>query len=141
MNTIIFIYNFNSTIILYFDFLLLCYIMHKNSRRTTNKTTQSKKTKKSSRTRRTSRTSRTNKKFNLLPKPGTEVHLSSTGYQVHKDDKIRQRALKKASKKYDTLEVLRRLNLIRNLTPKHTNTYKKMSSDVDFMKKYYKHSK
>ena len=81
------------------------------------------------------------KKFNLLPKPGTEVHLSSTGYQVHKDDKIRQRALKKASKKYDTLEVLRRLNLIRNLTPKHTNTYKKMSSDVDFMKKYYKHSK
>jgi hypothetical protein len=52
----------------------------------------------------------------------------------------RQASLKKASKKNGSLRVLRRLNLIRNLTAVEKNK-KKMSTDIDFLKKEYKKEK
>lgn len=78
----------------------------------------------------------------LLPKPQNEPsahHLSKFGYKLtHKKDS-RHASLKRASNKYGTLTVLKRLNLIRNLTnPELVSNKKKLSSDVKFMTEYYK---
>jgi hypothetical protein len=78
----------------------------------------------------------------LLPKPQREPsahHLSKFGYKLtHKKDS-RHSSLKRASNKYGTLTVLKRLNLIRNLTnPELVSNKKKLSSDVKFMTEYYK---
>ena len=83
---------------------------------------------------------------NILPLPDPNVHLSKYGYSVSKKKQSRQESLKKSSKKYGTLPVLKRLNLIRNLTSVKTSdkTHKVhdiMSKDVDFMKKLYKNEK
>jgi hypothetical protein len=77
----------------------------------------------------------------LLPKPSPNVHLSKSGYRLDKTELSRHKSLKKASKKQGTLEVLKRLNLIRNLTKKDTLNKKKLSKDVDYMKKLYKTEK
>jgi hypothetical protein len=78
----------------------------------------------------------------LLPKPQDDSrahHLSKFGYKLsHKKDS-RHSSLKRASNKYGTLTVLKRLNLIRNLTnPELVSNKKKLSSDVKFMTEYYK---
>ena len=82
---------------------------------------------------------KTSKKDKVLPKPGKKLSLSRFGYSTDKSTKVRQEALTKASKhpKYNPLEVLRRLNLIRNYQSEEDNK-KIMSKDVEFMSKYYK---
>ena len=47
----------------------------------------------------------------ILPRPDPNVHLSKQGYDTHKSATQRQASLKRASKKYGTLPVLKRLNL------------------------------
>ena len=79
-------------------------------------------------------------KKNKLPKPDDLLHLSDFGYAVSKNKISRQTSLKKASKKNGSLRVLRRLNLIRNLTSVEKNK-NKMTKDIDFLKKEYKKEK
>jgi hypothetical protein len=74
----------------------------------------------------------------LLPKPGDEYHLSKFGYSLSHKRNSRRNSLKAASKKYGTLQVLKRVNLIRNITNPEIEAKKKLSSDVNFMKKLYK---
>ena len=74
----------------------------------------------------------------LLPKPGDENHLSNFGYSLSHKRSSRRSSLKKASKKYGTLQVLKRVNLIRNITNPENEAKKKLSSDVNFMKDLYK---
>lgn len=77
----------------------------------------------------------------LLPQPDPDVHLSDDGYSTNKSAKSRQRALTRASKKYGSLSVMRRLNLIRNLSRKGSKQKKIMSKDVEYLKKKYSKSK
>lgn len=80
----------------------------------------------------------------LLPRPDKSAdapHLSKQGYSTAKKASSRQESLKKSSKKYGTLPVLKRLNLIRNLTAPDLEAHKVMSQDVEYMKKLYKHEK
>jgi len=77
----------------------------------------------------------------LLPKPSKLLSLSKSGYNIHKNKKTRHSSLRKASKKYNPLAVLRHINLIRNLQSGNKKVHKKMSSDVDYMKGFYKKSK
>jgi hypothetical protein len=71
-----------------------------------------------------------------LPKPDNLVHLSKYGYSIHKSEKQRRTALQAAVKDYDTLLILRRLNLLRNFqaVPKNKEIF---SKDVDYMKQLY----
>jgi hypothetical protein len=75
-----------------------------------------------------------------LPKLSDDMHLSRFGYSLDKPEKQRRLSLKKASKKNKTLKVLRRLNLIRNYTAVAENK-KKLSRDVDYMKRLYDEKK
>jgi hypothetical protein len=77
----------------------------------------------------------------LLPRPGDEIHLSSQGYTTHQNDTQRKASLKRASKKYGALPVLRRLNLIRNITAPELPAHKIMGKDVKYMKSVYSHEK
>ena len=82
----------------------------------------------------------------LLPRPDPNIHLSKLGYSTSKNALSRQNSLKKASKKYGTLPVLKRINLIRNITSTKTSDKTKkahdvMGKDVEFMKKLYKKEK
>jgi len=80
----------------------------------------------------------------LLPRPDRSAdapHLSKQGYSTAKKASSRHESLKKSSKKYGTLQVLKRLNLIRNLTAPDLEAHKVMSNDVNYMKKLYKHEK
>ena len=82
----------------------------------------------------------------LLPRPDPNVHLSKLGYSTSKKASARQQSLKRASKKYGTLPVLKRINLIRNITSTKTSEKTKkahdvMGKDVEFMKKLYKKEK
>lgn len=82
----------------------------------------------------------------LLPRPDPNVHLSKYGYAISKKSSSRHSSLKRSSKKYGTLPVLKRLNLIRNLTSTKTSvktakSHKIMSSDVEYMKKLYRQQK
>lgn len=76
----------------------------------------------------------------LLPKPDKSNTLSKFGYSLTHKLQSRQTSLKSASKKYGTLPVLKRLNLIRNLTVPEKNK-KKLSQDVEFMKRVYAREK
>ena len=76
----------------------------------------------------------------LLPKPDKNVHLSKYGYNLSTKSSTRQKSLKRASTKIGTLPVLKRLNLIRNLTQPQENK-KKLGTDVEFMKKIYAREK
>lgn len=77
----------------------------------------------------------------LLPKPSDNIHLSDVGYAVHKSESARHRSLKRASKKNGALPVVRRLNLIRNLTRSGSKNKKILSKDVEYVKKIYKQEK
>lgn len=77
----------------------------------------------------------------LLPKPDDEYHLSKFGYSLSHKRSSRRSSLKAASKKYGTLQVLKRVNLIRNITNPKNETKNKLSSDVNFMKDLYKKEK
>jgi hypothetical protein len=77
----------------------------------------------------------------LLPKPGDEYHLSKFGYSLTNKKSSRQSSLKAASKKFGTLPVLKRVNLIRNITNPEYETKKKLTADVKFMKELYKKEK
>ncbi len=83
----------------------------------------------------------------LLPHPDPNgIHLSKYGYSTSKTQAQRRASLKKSSKKNGALPVLRRLNLIRNLTSTVTSkktrkAHEIMSKDVEFMKKIYKDEK
>ena len=73
----------------------------------------------------------------LLPQPSKDMDLKKFGYSTHKSKTARHISLKNASKKYGTLSVLKRLNLIRNLS-RHGSPQKQiMSDDVEYMKKLY----
>jgi hypothetical protein len=75
----------------------------------------------------------------LLPQPDDQNHLSQFGYTLEKNKKKRQGSLKRASKKFGTLPVLKRVNLIRNITnPTLTKNKNKLKSDVNFLSKMYK---
>lgn len=79
----------------------------------------------------------------LLPKPDpTGIHLSKYGYSTTKTQSKRRSSLKRSSKKHGALPVLKRLNLIRNITSTETSEKTKkvhdiMSKDVEYMKKLY----
>lgn len=77
----------------------------------------------------------------LLPKPGDEYHLSKFGYSLSHKRSSRRSSLKAASKKYGTLQVLKRVNLIRNITNPEYEAKKKLASDVNYMKQLYKKEK
>jgi hypothetical protein len=80
-------------------------------------------------------------KVKLLPHPDPNVHLSKQGYSTAKKSSSRHKSLKRSSAKYGTLPVLKRLNLIRNLTAPDLKAHDVMSKDVNYMKKLYKHEK
>ncbi len=78
----------------------------------------------------------------LLPQPDDQNHLSKYGYSLTKNQKKRQGSLKRASKKFGTLPVLKRVNLIRNITnPTLTKNKHKLDSDVKFLSRIYKNEK
>lgn len=83
----------------------------------------------------------------LLPKPDPAgIHLSKYGYSTSKKQSQRRESLKRTSKKYGALPVLKRLNLIRNITSTETSEKTKkahdiMSKDVEYMKKLYSKEK
>jgi hypothetical protein len=83
----------------------------------------------------------------LLPKPDPAgIHLSKYVYSTSKKQSQRRSSLKKTSKKHGALPVLKRLNLIRNLTSTETSDKTKkahdiMSKDVEYMKKLYAEEK
>ena len=82
-----------------------------------------------------------NRRLKRLPKPSNEIHLADDGYAVHKSDLSRHRSLKRASKKNGTLTVMKRLNLIRNLTKKGSKNKNVLSRDVNYLKKIYRKEK
>jgi hypothetical protein len=79
----------------------------------------------------------------LLPKPDTKYHhLSKYGYKLSSKKDTRHNSLKRASTKYGTLPVLKRVNLIRNITnPQLKENKKKLASDVKFMMQLYNKEK
>lgn len=67
-----------------------------------------------------------------LPPLGKDISLSKSGYKVKNSEQTRRSSLKRASKKYGTLPVLRRLNLVRNYQ-KNTSAEKVLTKDVNYM--------
>ena len=78
------------------------------------------------------RGSKTPKAERVLPKPSEDVSLEAFGYGTHQPTHIRHKALEAASKKFGSLPILRRLNLLRNYQA-HPAAKKVMSADVEFM--------
>jgi hypothetical protein len=72
-----------------------------------------------------------------LPALGNELHLSKYGYSLKDAKQARQQSLKKASKKFGTLKVLKRTNLIANYSQWNDKNYKKLRQDVEFLKDEY----
>jgi hypothetical protein len=81
------------------------------------------------------------KRPKVLPPLGNDMSLHKYGYTLQDSAKARSTSLKRASKVYGPLPVLRRVNLIRNYTKSVPVNYKKLSVDVEFLKKEYKRSK
>jgi hypothetical protein len=77
----------------------------------------------------------------ILSNIDKNISLSSFGYKLSKSDKSRKTSLKKASKKYGKLNVLRRVNLIRNYSKSIPKNYEKLSNDVSYLKKEYSKDK
>lgn len=79
----------------------------------------------------------------LLPQPDVNgIHLTKYGYSTSKKQSQRRTSLKRTSKIHGALPVLKRLNLIRNITSTTTSSKTKkahdvMSKDVEYMKKLY----
>src|SRR5947208_3391455 len=65
-----------------------------------------------------------------LPQPDKNNLLSRFGYKLKKNKNERQKSLKEASKKYGILPVLRRTNLIANLSKWNKDNEKKLKDDV-----------
>ena len=76
-----------------------------------------------------------------LPIPGKDIHLSDDGYNLSHVDNSRKRALRKSSKKHGTLNVLKRVNLIRNISKDGSKNKKTLSKDVEYLKKLYSKQK
>lgn len=76
-----------------------------------------------------------------LPLPKKHGFLSQYGYHLDISSTERHKALEKALAKEDDLEVMRHLNLIRNLTAIGTPNKTKLEQDVKFLSKKYKKSK
>ena len=75
---------------------------------------------------------------NTLPLIDKKLSLSKYGYKLNKPKKERRSSLKRASKKYSTLTILKRVNLIRNYSKSIPKNYNKLSDDVEYLKKQYK---
>lgn len=75
-----------------------------------------------------------------LPKPGNTIHLSDEGYNTSKSKLARHKALSRSSRKYGSLVVMRRLNLIKNLSRENKSKYV-MKDDVEYLKKMYAREK
>ena len=73
----------------------------------------------------------------VLPAISDNMSLSKYGYSLKKPAMARRQSLKRASKKTSTLEVERRVNLIRNYSKWEPKNYEKLSADVEFMKREY----
>ena len=76
----------------------------------------------------------------ILPPLGDELHLKSYGYSIDRSEQARRKALREASKDNDPLEVLRRINLIRNYQAKdrkNAENRKRFDDDVEYMKDFY----
>ena len=97
----------------------------------------SKKYKSKSTKRKGSKIKRSTKKSNILPKLSKDISLRKHGYSVHRSSRSRRLALSKASKEYNPLVVLKRLNLARNY---QSTVYSKdiMNDDMNWMKNQYK---
>lgn len=78
-----------------------------------------------------------NKKLNRLPNPSKDISLSADGYSLRYVDDSRRKALRKSSKKHGTLNVLKRVNLIRNISKDGSKNKKTLSKDVEYLKKLY----
>lgn len=76
-----------------------------------------------------------------LPPLSKDVSLSKSGYKVASSEQKRHSSLKKASKKYGTLPVLRRLNLVRNYNKNNTEAEPILSNDVAYMSDMHKQRK
>lgn len=73
-----------------------------------------------------------------LPDLRDDYHLSDYGYSTHKSASSRRESLRSASKDQGTLDVLRRLNLIRNKQATGSEAKNIMSEDVRYMQDFYK---
>jgi len=82
------------------------------------------------------RPGKTTDKNKTLPKPDPDIHLSTYGYYLDRPKQKRAESLRRASAVYGNLRVLRRVNLIRNLTGDEKN-YKKLSNDIDYLSGRY----
>lgn len=74
---------------------------------------------------------------NMLPEVNKKVSLRKYGYRLNKRSTKRKQSLNRASKKYSTLSVLRRVNLIRNYSKKNKKKYETLTNDVDYLKDKY----
>ena len=75
-----------------------------------------------------------------LPELSSDISLRDFGYSTLKSTASRRLSLKKASRKKGTINVLRRLNLIRNYNI-NSEIEPILSSDVGFMSNMYKQVK
>ena len=73
----------------------------------------------------------------ILPKVKAPGFLREAGYSLSLPETKRHSALRKAAHKESLLEVLRRLNLVRNYSKAEKKNYVKLSKDVDYLKKLH----
>jgi hypothetical protein len=73
----------------------------------------------------------------ILPQPDDMIHLSDYGYSLDRSRDQRREALRKASKENNSLTILRRVNLIRNLSRGVEENYEKLSEDVKYLSNRY----
>ncbi len=76
-----------------------------------------------------------------LPQPNKIIHLKDDGYSTHKSKNIRHKALSRSSQKHGSLKIMRRLNLIRNLSKNNSKQKLIMTDDVEYLKKLYQREK
>ena len=76
----------------------------------------------------------------VLPVPGDIISLSKYGYSTSKGEQTRHKALMDASRDFDNLKILQRLNLLRNYQA-DSRAKGVMSDDVEYMKRNYAKSK
>lgn len=77
-----------------------------------------------------------------LPKPSRNNGLRRYGYKSTDPAPRRRRALKRAVKKQNYARIVRRLNLIRNLTYRSNPKFsKKLSADIKWMQSMHRRDK
>lgn len=72
-----------------------------------------------------------------LPEVKAPGFLRQVGYSLSLPEEKRHAALRKAAHKESVLEVLRRVNLIRNYSKAEKKNYAKLSKDVEYLKKLH----